>query len=126
MRAAATRTAGDCVLIGPPSAAGDVLKDVTLSAGAAVARAAVALHGIASGDIGLYCVAGPVDMTVSGLTVTAYHGLKIDTGAVATTGAGANTNCAEANTDFCVALAAITNTDTSARVYLLGEPFTKS
>jgi len=125
LRAAAARTEGDPVWIAVPSAAGGVLDDVAISSSASVRRAAVALHDIASGDIGLYAVRGPVQMTVTSGSFTAYNGIESDGGNVEDSGGSASVNCAEANTDFAVALESGT-TVTTLRVYLLGEPYTST
>jgi len=126
LRAAANRSKGHIVWIAAPAAAGDVLADVSVSSSASVRRVAVALHDITSGDIGLYCVRGPVHVTnLTSGNFTAYNGIETDGGNIEDSAGAADVSCAEAATDFAVALESGT-TVTELDVYILGEPYTST
>lgn len=125
VRAAAARTTGDIVWLAAPSAAGGVLADVAVSSSASVRRAAVWVQDCASGAVGLVCVRGPVQATVTSGNFTLGHGIETDGGNKEDSGSAANVSCAEANTDFAVALESGT-TVTTLKIYLLGEPYTSS
>jgi len=125
LRAAGARSRGVVVWIAAPSAAGEVLADVAISASVSVRRAAVALHDIASGEIGLYAVKGPVQMTVTSGNFTLGNGIETDAAAVEDRGGAASVSCAEANLDFAVALESGTAV-TTLKAYLLGAPYTSS
>jgi len=126
LRADGAMSAGDLVEIIAPDAAGDVLGAKTPVDENGVDRLVVALHDMADNEIGLFATRGPVDLAVSSLTVAAYRGLKYHNAAIADAGHTAVVTGAEAGNDFAVCLEAITSSMTSARVYLIGEPVTKS
>ena len=125
VRAAAARTKGDVVWLAAPSAAGNVLADEAVSSSASVRRAAVWVQDCASGAIGLVCVKGPVQATVTSGSFVLGHGVETDGGKVEDSGSAASVSCAEANTDFAVALEAGT-TVTTLKIYLLGESYTST
>jgi len=125
LRASAARAQGDVVWIAAPSAAGEVLADLVVSSSATTRRAAVALHAIDNGSIGLYAVRGPVQMTVTSGNFTLGHGIETDNAAVEDTAAPAVVNGAVANVDFAVALESGTAV-TTLKAYLLGMPYASS
>lgn len=126
LRADGAMSRGTLAEIVPPDASGDVLGAKAPVDENGVDRLVVALHDMADNDIGLFAVRGPVDLIVSGLTVSAYNGLKYHNGAIADAAHSGVTTGAEAGNDFAVVLSAISATDTIARVYLIGVPVTKS
>jgi hypothetical protein len=125
LRADGAMSKGDLAEIVAPDEAGEVLGAKTPVDENGVDRLVVALHAVADNAIGLFAVRGPVDLTVPTLTITAYHGLKFHNGAIASTSAGASVSGREANNDFAVALEAGVAA-TTLRVFLIGEPVTKS
>jgi hypothetical protein len=124
LRAAGARSRGDIVWIAAPASAGDVLADVAVSSSATVRRAAVALHDIASGDIGLYCVRGPVQATVTSGNFTLGEGIETDAGNKEANGA-ADVSGAETSIHFAVALESGT-TVTTLKIFMLGMPYTSN
>lgn len=125
VRAAAARTTGDVVWLAAPSAAGNVLADVAVSSSASVRRAAVWVQDCASGDIGLVCVRGPVQATVTSGNFVLGHGIETDGGNVEDSGSAAVVDGAVANGDFAVALESGT-TVTTLKIYLLGMSYTST
>ena len=125
VRASGTRTKGDVKWLAAPSAAGEVLADVAVSSSDTVRRACVWLQDCASGDIGLVCVRGPVQATVSSDDYTLGQGIESDGGVVEDSGGAADVSCQEASTDFAVALEAGTAV-TTLKIYMLGEPYTST
>ena len=125
LRASGDRAAGAVVWVAAPSSAGGVLADVAVSSSATVRRAAVALHAIASGSIGLYCVRGPVQATVTSGNFTLGHGIESDGGNIEDSSSAAVVSGAEAVTDFAVALED-GSTVTTLMIYMLGLPYTST
>ena len=126
VRAAAARTKGDVVwLVSPATALDEVYTDVAVSSSATVRRAAVWLDSCASDDVGLVCIEGPVQATVTSGTFVAFDGLETDGGNVEGSGTDAVITGAAAATDFAICLEAGT-TVTTLKIYLIGFPYTSS
>ena len=123
VRAAGARTKGDVKWLAVPATAGDeVMTDVDVSSSTDAFRACVWLDNCDSGDIGLVCVQGPVQATVTSGTFTAFHGIETDGGNIEDSGGTAVITGLEANTDFAIALESGT-TVTTLKIYLIGAPY---
>jgi len=126
VRAVAARTKGDVAWLALPTTAGDeVMTDVAVSSSAAVYTACVWLDDCDAADIGLVCVEGPVQATVTSGTFTAFNGIETDGGNVEDSGSSADITGGEAITDFAIALESGT-TVVTLKIYLLGHPYTST
>ena len=126
LRADGAMARGALAEIIAPDEAGEVLGAKAPVDESGVDRLVVAMHDLDDDEIGLFAVRGPCDLAVAALTVAVYRGLKCHDAAVADAGHAAVVSGTEAANDFAVVLSAIAATDVFARIYLIGEPVTKT